>query len=137
MGDGGGGVYFESYTREARFVTKWDQHAIGALPLQGARLRRSHATAKWTYLFRMIRSLSRQSMGKDAGRHDRQAKRWSPKIISGPLVVERQAVRQGGGGSFVVRVTLRGQERGCSSSSSRVYDSKYPPPPPPRITKTS
>ena len=26
--DGGGGVYLESYTREARFLTRWDQHAV-------------------------------------------------------------------------------------------------------------
>ena len=25
-GGGGGGVYIESYTREARFLTRWDQH---------------------------------------------------------------------------------------------------------------
>ena len=24
-GGGGGGVYLESYTREARFLTRWDQ----------------------------------------------------------------------------------------------------------------
>jgi len=24
----GGGVYLESYTREARFLTRWDQHAV-------------------------------------------------------------------------------------------------------------
>ena len=27
-GGGGGGVYLESYTREARFLTRWDQHAV-------------------------------------------------------------------------------------------------------------
>ena len=27
-GGGGGGVYLESYTREARFLTRWDQHAF-------------------------------------------------------------------------------------------------------------
>ena len=27
-GGGGGGVYVESYTREARFLTRWDQHAV-------------------------------------------------------------------------------------------------------------
>ena len=25
---GGGGVYSESYTRWARFLTRWDQHAV-------------------------------------------------------------------------------------------------------------
>ena len=28
LGGGGGGVYLESYTREARFLTRWDQHAV-------------------------------------------------------------------------------------------------------------
>ena len=27
-GGGGEGVYLESYTREARFLTRWDQHAV-------------------------------------------------------------------------------------------------------------
>ena len=27
-GGGGGGVDLESYTREARFLTRWDQHSI-------------------------------------------------------------------------------------------------------------
>ena len=27
-GGGGGEVYLESYTREARFLTRWDQHAV-------------------------------------------------------------------------------------------------------------
>ena len=27
-GGGGGGVYLESYTREARVLTRWDQHAV-------------------------------------------------------------------------------------------------------------
>ena len=27
-GEGGGGVYLESYTREARFLTGWEQHAV-------------------------------------------------------------------------------------------------------------
>jgi hypothetical protein len=26
--DLGGGVYLESYTRKARFLTRWDQHAV-------------------------------------------------------------------------------------------------------------
>ena len=28
-GGGGGGVYLESYTCEARFLTRWDHHAAG------------------------------------------------------------------------------------------------------------
>ena len=27
-GGGGGGVYLESYAREARFLTRWDRHAV-------------------------------------------------------------------------------------------------------------
>ena len=27
-GGGGGGVYLESYTPEARFLTRWDQQAV-------------------------------------------------------------------------------------------------------------
>ena len=32
----GGGVYLESYTREARFLTRWDQHAVARLCVEWA-----------------------------------------------------------------------------------------------------